>query len=66
MADQPVRYVRLSRGGTVRLGALAGTEVPHAFVPDGHTGTSCLACYGWCNDVRHSGRPALAGEACHG
>lgn len=55
-----IRRIRLP-GGFMPLGALAATTQPHPFVPDGNTGTSCLACFGWSNDVRHGGRPALAG-----
>lgn len=53
-----IRVVRLPRGN-LPLGALAGTTTAHPFVPDGHTGTSCLLCFGWSNDVRHLGRPAV-------
>lgn len=53
MVDVLPRYVRLSKGGVVRLGGLAGTDVRHAPVPDGHTGSSCQACFGWADDPRH-------------
>lgn len=51
----PVREVRVVRVGKARVavGALAGTSTPHPFVPDGSTGTSCMACFGWCSDYRH-------------
>lgn len=50
--QREIRVVRLP-GGPIALGALAGTSVAHPFVPDGHTGTSCMACFGWCTDYRH-------------
>lgn len=50
--QREIRVVRLP-GGNMPLGALAGTDVAHPFVPDGHTGTSCMACFGWCTDFRH-------------
>jgi hypothetical protein len=53
--QREIRIVRLP-GGTMPLGALAGADTVHPFVPDGHTGTSCMACFGWSNDVRHTGR----------
>jgi len=56
MADlltAPTRYVQLI-GGAVRVGQLAGTTHRHPFAPDGHTGTQCLACYGWTDDPRHA------------
>jgi hypothetical protein len=49
----PARYVQLT-AGTVRVGQLAATDARHPFAPDGHTGTSCLACYGWTDDARHA------------
>lgn len=58
-AERETRTVHLPKGSTIRLGALAGTDVAHAHVPDGHTGTLCMACFGWCNDARHWGRAAL-------
>jgi hypothetical protein len=56
MADlltAPARYVRLHLG-PVRVGQLAGSDAQHSFAPDGHTGTQCLACYGWTDDARHA------------
>lgn len=52
----PVREIRVVRLPTVTvpLGALAGTETPHPHTPDSGNGTSCLLCFGWCNDPRHS------------
>lgn len=61
MADlltAPARYVQLA-GGTVRVGQLAGTDALHPFAPDGHSGSSCLACYGWPDDPRHAFHRAL-------
>lgn len=58
MPELLTRYVRLS-AGTVRVGQLAGTAAPHPFAPDGHTGTSCMACYGWVSDPRHAAHPRL-------
>lgn len=54
------RYLRLPNG-ILPVGGLAGTDIAHPHIPDGHTGTSCLACYGWCTDPRHLSRPPLAG-----
>lgn len=54
----PARYVQLP-AGTVRVGQLAGVTARHPFAPDEHTGTSCLACYGWADDVRHAFHRAL-------
>lgn len=53
MPELPARYIRFPNGATVRVGALAGSDAPHPHLPDGHTGTQCLACFGWCNDARH-------------
>lgn len=49
------RETRVVSIGTRRipLGALAGTGTAHPFLPDGHAGTSCMACFGWSNDYRH-------------
>lgn len=47
-----VRAVSIG-GRRVQLGAFAGTAITHPFVPDEHTGTSCMGCFGWSNDVRH-------------
>lgn len=43
---------------SVPLGAFAGTATAHPHTPDSHTGTSCLLCFGWCNDPRHGGHKA--------
>jgi hypothetical protein len=53
-----IRRVRLP-SGLVPLGALAATTRSHPFVPDGWTGTSCLLCFGWCTDPRHTGHQPL-------
>lgn len=50
--QREVRVVSVGRR-RIPLGALAGTDTGHPFVPDGHTGTSCMACFGWSNDFRH-------------
>jgi hypothetical protein len=56
MAGREIRRVQL-RAGTIPLGALAATDVRHTRVPDAHTGSMCLACFGWRDDPRHiSGR----------
>jgi hypothetical protein len=49
-----IRVVRLP-GGPIPLGAYAGTDIAHQFIPDGDTGTSCMGCFGWSNDYRHLG-----------
>lgn len=49
-----VRVVRLPGGRVFALGAFAGTECVHPFVPDGATGTSCRLCFGWSSDYRHT------------
>lgn len=54
----PKRYIHLP-GGPVKVGQLAGTSVRHPHVPDGNTGTLCMACWGWCNDPRHTGQASL-------
>lgn len=54
------RYIRLPKGGVIHVGGLAGNSALHPFMPDGYTGTSCVACFGWCNDARHAFHPALA------
>lgn len=60
----PTRYVRLSHGVTVRVGSMAGTHYLHNHAPDGGTGTSCLACFGWVTDPRHTFHQVLpAGRA---
>jgi hypothetical protein len=64
-ATLPPRYVRLRRG-TVRVGQLATTGAFHPFAPDGHTGTACLARYGWVTDPRHAGTPTLPHAEVHG
>jgi hypothetical protein len=51
--DAPPRYVRLGPERVVRVGALAGTDVPHRHAADQGSGSSCLACFGWADDVRH-------------
>jgi hypothetical protein len=43
----------------VLIGQFAGTDIPHPHIPDRHTGTSCMACFGWCTDARHAFHPAL-------
>jgi len=53
MPDVLPRYVRLSKGGVIHLGGLAGTDARHEAVPDAHTGSSCQACFGWADDPRH-------------
>jgi hypothetical protein len=62
MADllihREIRRVHLP-GGPVPLGALAGTDTAHPFVPDGGIGTSCLLCFGWCSDPRHAGHRSV-------
>lgn len=60
--ERPARYVRLSGGATVRVGALAGASTPHDHVPDGHTGSSCMACFGWHDDPRHGYSPVRVPE----
>lgn len=57
-ANRMRRLIHLP-AGAIPLGALAGTARPHPFLPDGWTGTTCLACFGWCSDPQHLGRPAL-------
>ena len=47
-----IRVLRLD-SGSIPLGAYAGTDQAHEFVPDLNTGTSCMACFGWCTDYRH-------------
>lgn len=53
MPDVLARYAHLA-ASTIHVGQLAGTATRHPFAPDGHTGTSCLACYGWADDARHA------------
>ncbi len=60
LGRREVRVVRLP-GANIPLGALACSDAPHPFVPDGHTGTSCMACFGWINDYRHTHRLAPTG-----
>jgi hypothetical protein len=48
------RTVRLPGGRTFALGAYAGSGAAHPFVPDGGTSTSCMLCFGWSNDPRHT------------
>jgi len=59
--QREIRVVRLP-DRTIALGALAGTAVAHGFLPDLHTGTSCVACFGWSNDYRHTHRLPLGRE----
>lgn len=54
-----IRHVRLPSGSLVPLGMLATTRTAHPFAPDGGTGTSCLLCFGWSCDPRHSEHRAL-------
>lgn len=56
------RVVRLP-GRNIRLGAYAGTSVPHGYVGDSNLGTSCMACFGWTDDYRHLGSKLTAGTA---
>lgn len=58
MADTATvrRQIPLAGDKAIAVGALAGTTVAHGFLPDQHTGTSCMACYGWSNDYRHTHR----------
>ena len=68
-AEAPARYVRLSGGSTVKVGALAGQpQARHGFVPDAWTGTSCMACFGWVSDPQHAFHrlPAGTGTRKHG
>lgn len=51
--EAPPRFVRLGPNSVVRVGALAGTDTPHRHAADKGTGSSCLACFGWADDVRH-------------
>jgi hypothetical protein len=50
--EREVRVVRVG-GRRMPLGVLAGTDRPHPYVADGHTGTTCQLCFGWSNDFRH-------------
>lgn len=54
----PSRFVALA-AGTVPLGVLAGTRAQHPYLPGGDTSTSCLVCFGWCDDPRHAAWCAL-------
>jgi hypothetical protein len=49
-----VRTVRLPGGRSFALGAYAGSGAAHPFVPDGGSSTSCMLCFGWSNDHRHT------------
>jgi hypothetical protein len=50
--EREPRVVRV--GDTVvMVGGLAGRDDLHVFVPDGWTGSQCLACFGWYTDTRH-------------
>lgn len=57
LAQCEVRVVRLG-GVDVEVGGLACSDVQHPFVPDGHLGTQCMACFGWVSDCRHTTRMA--------
>lgn len=48
------RYVRLAPKVVVEVGQLAATNVVHPFIADEGTGTSCLACFGWSDDPKHT------------
>lgn len=48
------RVVRLTDGRRYGLGAYAASGAAHPFVPDGGTSTSCMLCFGWSNDSRHT------------
>lgn len=50
------RYVKIAPKTIVVVGSLAGTLQPHRFVPDAHTGSSCLACFAACDAAQHLGR----------
>lgn len=58
LIHREIRRVHLP-GGPVPLGALAATSLPHAYVPDGWTGTTCMLCFGWCTDYRHAGHRSM-------
>lgn len=59
LRQQQIRRVRV--GNTVvPLGALAGTDKPHSFVPDAWSATSCQICFGWSDDTRHLGSRTVA------
>lgn len=47
------RYVKIAPKTLVVVGSLAGALTPHRFVPDSHTGSSCLACFAACDAVQH-------------
>lgn len=47
------RRIRLP-GGFLEVGGLAGLPTLHNFTPDGHTGSMCMACFGWVSDPRHA------------
>lgn len=53
MADLLTRYVHLN-DSIITVGGLVGSDALHPFAPDTHTGTSCLACFGWSDDARHA------------
>lgn len=50
------RQIPLGGDKAIAVGALAGTTVAHGFLPDLETGSSCIACYGWQDDYRHTHR----------
>ena len=53
VVEAPARYVRLAPKNVVKVGALAGTDIPHKHAGDTWTGSSCMACFGWVDDPRH-------------
>lgn len=53
--QREIRVLRLP-GGVLPLGVFAGTDTMHPPVPDPYTGSSCLACFGWTDDYRHTHR----------
>jgi hypothetical protein len=57
---ESARRVRMPGGGLISVGQLAGTTAHHPHVPDGNTGSLCLACYGWADDHRHLTTAAMA------
>lgn len=54
--DTMARYVRLGPKALVLVGSLAGTGWAHRFIADGGSGSSCLACYDWCDAPQHMTR----------
>jgi len=49
----PARYVRLGPKAVVQVGSLAGTGYAHRFIGDNGSGSSCLACFDWCDAPQH-------------